>query len=391
MATSNKTLLFSSIPPSGLPIPNKTLTLATLPFDPSIPPPPGGLTLSILYTSLDPFLTDKMRDPSTASYTPAYTLNAPITNDAVARVIQSSASEYSAGDLVLADLPFAEFATLTAEDIPFKIRAVLPNPFGWTGDDLALYLGPVGMTGLTAFSALYEIGKPKKGETIFVSSAAGAVGQMVGQIAKREGMRVIGSVGSHEKLEFITRELGFDAGFNYKIERAGEALKRLAPEGVDVYFDNVGGEQLDAALEAMNERGRIIACGMVGCSFPFLFFSLAFFCFTASCSFWAGYWTETNSGQITQYNRDPKDWDGVKNLLCLVDKRLTMRGFIVADPDFGPAYLEDHQTKMHQWLADGSIKAKLDISEGLENATQGLLDLFSGKNFGKAVLKIKDE
>jgi len=218
-----------------------------------------------------------MRDPSTASYTPAYTLNAPITNDAVARVIQSSASEYSAGDLVLADLPFAEFATLTAEDIPFKIRAVLPNPFGWTGDDLALYLGPVGMTGLTAFSALYEIGKPKKGETIFVSSAAGAVGQMVGQIAKREGMRVIGSVGSDEKLEFITRELGFDAGFNYKIERAGEALKRLAPEGVDVYFDNVGGEQLDAALEAMNERGRIIACGMVGCSFPSFFFLLPSF------------------------------------------------------------------------------------------------------------------
>ncbi|KAK3339629.1 hypothetical protein B0T25DRAFT_618055 [Lasiosphaeria hispida] len=357
MSITNKTLIFKKAPTSGLPIAGEHLIVADLgPFDPSTPPPPGGVTLSILQASLDPFLTDKMRDPSIESYTPAYTLNGPVTNDAVARIIQSSAPGFAPGDLILGNLPFAEYTVLDAASVTSEIRAVLPNPFNWQGHDLGLFLGPLGIAGLTAWSALYEIGKPKAGETIFISSAAGAVGQMVGQIAKREGMRVIGSVGSEEKLKFVVEELGFDGGFNYKEEEAGEALKRLAPEGVDIYFDNVGGAQLDAALWAMNERGRIIACGM-----------------------------------ITQYNRDPKDWDGVKNLLCLVDKRLVMRGFIVADPDFGAAYLKDHQTKMHQWLADGSIKAKLDVTEGLENATQGLLDLFTGKNFGKAVLKIKDE
>lgn len=119
------------------------------------------------------------------------------------------------------------------------------------------------MPGLTAWSGLHKIGQPKKGETIFVSSAAGAVGQLVGQIAKREGLTVIGSVGSDEKLDFITKELGFDAGFNYKKEKPAEALPKLAPNGIDIYFENVGGDHLEAALTSMNTEGRVAVCGMV--------------------------------------------------------------------------------------------------------------------------------
>ncbi|KAK4149161.1 hypothetical protein C8A00DRAFT_47157 [Chaetomidium leptoderma] len=212
------------------------------------------------------------------------------------------------------------------------------------------------MPGMTGWSSLHEIGKPKKGETIFISSAAGAVGAVVGQIAKREGLKVIGSVGSDEKLEFITKELGFDGGFNYKKERTKDALNRLAPEGLDIYYENVGGEQLADALDAMKDFGRIVACGM-----------------------------------ISQYNLHAEDRYGVKNMFLVVTKRLTMRGFIVSDPGFWDKYAQEHQEKMQEWLADGSIKAKLSVTEGIDNAAEGLIALFEGKNFGKAVLKIKDE
>ena len=201
-----------------------------------------------------------MRPASVKSYAPAFELGGPITNDTVARVIKSDSDQYKEGDLVVAMLPTAEYAVLKKEELG-TIRRKVVNPHGLK--DLGLFLGPLGMPGLTGWSSLHEIGKPKKGETIFISSAAGAVGQVVGQVAKREGLRVIGSVGSDDKLAFITEELGFDGGFNYKKEKPSDALKRLAPDGIDIYYENVGGEQLEAALDAMNNWGRIVACGMV--------------------------------------------------------------------------------------------------------------------------------
>lgn len=162
----------------------------------------------------------------------------------------------------------------------------LDNPFGL--QDYRLFLGPLGMTGLTAYSSLYDIGQPKHGETIFISSAAGAVGQIVGILAKSEGLDVIGSVGSDEKLDYIVKELGFDGGFNYKREDTSHALKGLAPEGLDIYYDNVGGKQLDAALESMKQFGRIIACGM-----------------------------------ISDYNSPPEKWYGTRNIMHMIDKRLS--------------------------------------------------------------------
>jgi NADPH-dependent curcumin reductase CurA len=162
-------------------------------------------------------------------------------------------------------------------------------------------IGALSMPGLTAYASLYGIGKPKKGETIFISSAAGAVDQIVGQIAKHKGLKVIGSVGSDDKLNIILNELSFDGGFNYKKEKPSEALERLAPDCIDIYYENVGGEQLEAALANMNNFGRIVASEM-----------------------------------ISQYSLPPEKQYGVKGLRYIVGKRLTMRSFLVSDPDMGP-------------------------------------------------------
>ncbi|KAK1752882.1 hypothetical protein QBC47DRAFT_49145 [Echria macrotheca] len=350
-AMTNKTLIFKKIP-TGVPVPGEHLVVEDRGFDADAPPPKGGVTLEVLYASYDPYLRGKMRDPKIKSYSPAFELNQPIVNDTVARVLKSDTPNYQPGDLVIAYLPLGEYATLGADSLNL-IRRKLQNPHGLK--DLGLFLGPLGMPGLTGWSSLHEIGQPKKGETIFISSAAGAVGQVVGQIAKREGLRVIGSVGSDDKLEFLTKELGFDGGFNYKKEKPADALDRLAPNGIDIYYENVGGEQLEAALDKLNTFGRVVTCGM-----------------------------------ISQYNLPPEKRYGVKNLFHVVSKRLTMRGFLVGDPDFGPKYAKDHQEKMQQWLADGSIHAKLHVTEGIDDAAEGLVGMLEGKNFGKAVLKIKD-
>lgn len=257
---TNKTLIFKKIP-SGPPVAGQDLVVEDRGFDASAAPPPGGVTLEILYASFDPYQRGKMRPADVKSYSPAYELGGPITNDTLSRVLKSDNDAYKPGDLLQGHLPIAEYATLTKEQLGAVRPRKVHNPHGLK--ELGLFLGPLGMPGLTGWSSLHEIGQPKKGETIFISSAAGAVGQVVGQIAKREGLKVIGSVGSDDKLEFITKELGFDGGFNYKKERTKDALKRLAPEGLDIYYENVGGEQLEDAIDAMKEFGRIVACGMV--------------------------------------------------------------------------------------------------------------------------------
>ncbi|AEO60320.1 hypothetical protein MYCTH_2309470 [Thermothelomyces thermophilus ATCC 42464] len=347
----NKTLIFKKIP-TALPVPGEHLVIEDRGFDPAAAPPKGGVTLEILYVSFDPYQRGRMREGNIKSYAPAFELGGPITNGAIARVLKSDTDAYKAGDIVLGHLPTAEYAVLDQAGLK-AIQKKVDNPHGLP---LGLFLGALGMPGLTGWSSLHEIGQPKKGETIFISSAAGAVGQVVGQIAKREGLKVIGSVGSDDKLDFIINELGFDGGFNYKKERTSDALKRLAPEGLDIYYENVGGEQLADALDAMKDFGRIVACGM-----------------------------------ISQYNLPREKQYGVKNLIHIVAKRLTMRGFIVGDPGFADKYVKEHQEKMQQWLAEGSVKAKLHVVEGIDNAAEGLVSIFEGKNFGKAVLKVKDE
>lgn len=247
--------------PTGVPEPGKHLAVEDQPFDlASAAAPEGGLLVEILYASYDPYMRGRMRDASTKSYAPAFELGGPVSNTTVARVLKTAHPDYREGELVKAFLPIAEYGFVDRAGIE-RVEKI-ENKTG-LDLDLGMFLGPLGMPGLTAYAGLLKIGQPKKGETLFVSSAAGAVGQVAGQVAKQLGLRVIGSVGSDAKLDFITKELGFDGGFNYKKESAFDALPRLAPNGIDIYFENVGGEQLAAALENMNTGGRIPVCGMV--------------------------------------------------------------------------------------------------------------------------------
>ena len=269
-------------------------------------------------------------------------------------------------------LPTEEYSSISGEVSNNMVRK-LDNPYKL---DPKLFVGALGMPGLTAYSSFYAIGEPKKGETIFISAASGAVGQLVGQLAKHEGLKVVGSVGSDEKLVFIKKELNFDEGFNYKKEKPSDALKRLAPKGIDIYFENVGGEQLDAAIAAMNNYGRISEQSNLD---SFARTSTRLTILTVAC------------GMISQYNiSDPDKRYGVKNLGAVVGKRLKMQGFIVFDTNMGPKYAADHQKNVAMWISDGTFKAQQSVTVGIDNAVKGFLGMLNGENFGKSVLTIED-
>ncbi|RMZ87698.1 hypothetical protein DV736_g5071, partial [Chaetothyriales sp. CBS 134916] len=203
------------------------------------------------------------------------------------------------------------------------------------------------MTGLTAYGSLHEIAQAKKGEVILVSAAAGAVGQMVGQIAVREGLYVIGSVGDDKKLDFITKQLGFHAGFNYKKENIRDAVQRLAPDGIDIFYDNVGGELLDVALENLNVFGRIVACGA-----------------------------------ISQYNnKGVEEAYGVKNTGMLIRKRIKWQGFLVFDPNIAK-WREQRDKNISEWIADGSFKSIDYVTEGVDNASMANVTISSDDQAG---------
>lgn len=345
----NKGLIFKKAP-LAVPVAGEHLAVETREFDPTADPPKGGVTAKNFYVSFDPYQRGRMRNPEVKSYHPPYDIGKPITNGAISKILKSDNERFQPGDLVLVMTWTEEYSSIPAE-MTANMRKI-NNPYNL---DLKLFLGALGMPGLTAYSSLYDIGKPKKGETIFISAASGAVGQIVGQIAKQEGMTVIGSVGSDDKRNFILEELKFDAGFNYKKERPADALPRLAPKGIDIYYENVGGEHLDAALVAMNNFGRIVACGMV-----------------------------------SQYNLPEKERYGVKNTMMIVGKRLTMRGFIVSDADMGPKYAKEHQERMMKWIHEGTFRTTTHVTEGIDSAAEGFLGMLRGDNFGKAVLKIAD-
>ncbi|KAJ6121013.1 hypothetical protein N7523_005293 [Penicillium sp. IBT 18751x] len=341
---SNKALIFKSIP-QGYPVPGEHLTIEQAAYDANVETPADGVVLRSLYTSFDPYMRGRMRPVEVKSYAPAFELNKPIESASICKVLRSKSANYKEGDVVIGHVGIQEVIALDAPNL-VRIRK-LENPLGL--EDIRVFLGALGMPGLTAYSSLYEIGKPKKGETIFVSAASGAVGQLVGQLAKHEGLKVIGSVGSDDKLEYITKTLGFDGGFNYKTEKPADALARLAPQGIDIYYENVGGEHLEAALDAMNNFGRVVVCGM-----------------------------------ISQYNSAPYP---ITNIAQVLVKRITMRGFIVSDPGMGDVYTKEHQENVQKWIKDGSFKALIHETEGIDNAAEGLVGIFYGKNKGKAVLK----
>jgi len=289
--------------------------------------------------SLDPYMRGRMSDAK--SYVPPYAVGEPLHGVAIGWVA-ASRSEIPVGTWLRHDRGWRDCATIAATHVqPIDVNIAPPSA----------YLGVLGMPGLTAFVGLHDIGGLKAGDVVFISSAAGAVGSVAGQIAKRHGATVIGSAGSDEKVAYLTNELGFDAAFNYKNGNSAEQLGRLAPNGIDLYFDNVGGEQLEAALSAINDYGRIVACGM-----------------------------------IAHYNESVP---APRNLPAIVRKRLTMRGFIVFDHQKRNA---DFIREVAPAVRAGQIKFPESFVDGLENAPQAFIDMLrGGKYLGKVVVRIDAE
>jgi len=343
----NKGLIFKAVP-DGIPVVGKDIAVETREFDLDQAPPDGGITTKNFYASYDPYQRGRM-NIHRQSYIPPFTLGQPMSNFTVAKVLKSDSPKFKPGDIVVGQINTEEYSATAKWAVDAYIHK-LENPMDL---DPMLFIGPLGMPGLTAYSSYYDIGKPVKGETIFVSAASGAVGQIVGQLAKHDGLTVIGSVGSQEKLDFIVNELGFDGGFNYKTEKPIDALKRLAPNGINIYYDNVGAEQLDAAFEHMTDFGRIVCCGMIA-------------------------------------ERTAKERYVIKNMTNIVTKRLSMRGFIVTDKNMGPLYAEEHIRNVSKYIKDGYFKVKMSITDGIDHAAEGFVGMLQGKNFGKAILKIAD-
>lgn len=358
----NKAFIYKSVP-HGWPEPGKDLTVESTDFDLEAPPPKNGFTTKNLYAAFDPSQRGRMRDPKVWSYSAAMAAGKPVESvSVIGKVLKSDNARFKEGDLVILWLGYTESYSRVEEADCYgqndpnrkSSRAVTsfePAP----GVPLTAYIGALGMTGMTAYGSLHEIGQPKKGETIWVSGAAGAVGQVVGQIAAREGLNVIGSAGEDGKCDFLTKNLGFTAAFNYKKENPRDALKRLAPNGIDIFYDNVGGEQLDIALEHLNVYGRIVACG-----------------------------------SISQYNNKPGEGYGVKNTGMMIRKRLRWQGFLVFDPAIAQ-HAKARDENITKWIQDGSFKSTDHITEGMDNAIEGFLGMLKGDNLGKSILKIADE
>ncbi|EXJ70499.1 uncharacterized protein A1O5_06568 [Cladophialophora psammophila CBS 110553] len=347
----NKAFIYKAVP-NGWPVPGKDLTVEDIGFDDTAPPPKGGFTTKNFYAAYDPSQRGRMRDPSIPSYSPAMTTGKPVVSvSVIGKVLKSDNPKIQPGAIVMMQSSGTESYSAKEESAVATTQIIEPKE----GVPLTAYLGLLGMTGMTAYGSLHEIGQPKKGDVILISAAAGAVGQMVGQIAVREGLHVIGSVGDDRKLDFILNDLHFTSGFNYKKESMAEAVKRLAPGGLDIFYDNVGGELLDVALANMKEFGRIVACGSIS--------------------------TYNNAKDTTPY--------GIKNYAAMVRKRLRWQGFLVFDPNIAQ-WRAERDANVTRWIEDGSFKSVDFVTEGMDHAIEGFLGMLRGENLGKSILKIAD-
>jgi NADPH-dependent curcumin reductase CurA len=298
----------------------------------------GEVLLRTLYLSVDPYMRSRMNNRK--SYVDPFPVGQAITGGAVAEVVESRSDSLKPGEIVIGILPWQLYSTINATQLRKIDPALAP---------ITTALGVLGMPGLTAYFGLLDIGKPKEGETVVVSGAAGAVGTIVCQIAKIKGCRVVGISGSEAKNRYLQEELGVDATINYKIDDLKQELKKACPNGVDVYFDNVGGEISDLTLLLMNYRSRTIICG-----------------------------------QIALYNLEQPE-PGPRVQPYLLVNRALMQGFIITDYEkqFGEGVRQ-----LASWLREGKLKYAENIVEGFENTPQAFLGLFSGENLGKQLVKV---
>jgi hypothetical protein len=301
-------------------------------------PGDGEVLVKILYLSLDPAMRGWMNEGK--SYIPPVAIGEVMRAGGAGRVIISRDPGFAAGDHVVGLLGVQEYAVAKGKGLTKVDARMVPLP---------VYLGTLGMPGMTAYFGLLDVGRPKEGDTVVVSGAAGAVGQVVGQIAKIKGCRVVGIAGGPDKCQYL-RSIGFDAAIDYKHEDVKAALKQHCPKGVDVYFDNVGGEILDAVLTQLAMHARIVICGA-----------------------------------ISQYNE--AKMKGPANYLSLLVNRASMTGMVVFD--YASRYGEAAR-EMAGWMGTGQLKSREDVVEGLATFPETLLMLFKGENTGKLVLKVAD-
>ncbi|KAI8473089.1 MAG: NADPH dependent alkenal/alkenone reductase [Monoraphidium minutum] len=329
------------VPDDAFGVDNTTLDAAAL--------PEGGVLAELLYLSVDPYMRPLMRE-NKAHYAPSFTLGQPLAGGAVALVRVSKAEGFSPGDVIVGHAPWSTFVALG----PGELGAFNAVPKGLLGKvPLSYFLGTLGMPGLTAYSSLKKIAEPKAGETAYISAASGAVGQVAGQLLKRVyGCRVVGSAGSDDKVALL-RNLGFDAAWNHREVAPGEGLAAHCPDGVDIYFENVGGETLDAVLEHANLHCRIVACGM-----------------------------------ISQYDLTPEQRYGVKNLFQIVAKQIKLQGFIVST--LAKGIEGEFAADMARWVAEGKIKVVEHVTPGIEAAPAAFRAMMAGGNLGKAVVRVAE-
>ncbi|KAH7919465.1 alcohol dehydrogenase [Leucogyrophana mollusca] len=333
--------IFNEIP-SGYPIPGKTTVYdGSQTIDVDTVPLNGGFLLKTLVLSIDPYLRGRMRDPSKPSYNTAFELGKPLANYGVGLVLRSENADVKAGVHLYGIFPFEEY-TIQQDANAFKVVDNKHN-LPWS-----VYVGAAGMPGQTAYTAWKKYADAKKGETAFVTTGAGAVGSLVIQLAKRDGLKVIASAGSDEKVKFM-KELGADVAFNYKTTNTLQVLEKEGP--IDVYWDNVGGETLEAALEAAATNARFIECGM-----------------------------------ISGYNSQPY---GVKNLMHIVAKSIKIYGFIVGK--ILPEFRESFYSEVPSMLAKGELKFQEDITNGLEHVGEAILAVQKGTNTGKSVIVVAEQ
>ena len=306
-------------------------------------PATGEVLLRTLYLSLDPYMRGRMSDGP--SYAAPVALGGVMVGGTLSRVESSNHPDFKPGDLVLGQSGWQSLALSDGNGLN-KLDAAMTHP--------SLALGVLGMPGFTAYMGLLDIGQPKAGETVVVAAASGAVGSVVGQIAKLKGCHVVGIAGGADKCRYVVDELGFDACIDHRSPDLKQQLASACPKGIDVYFENVGGTVFDAVLPLLNTKARVPVCGL-----------------------------------IAHYNDTAlplgPDRLGLLTRTLLV-KRIKMQGFIIFD-DYAHRYGEFF-AEMSQWLKDGKIKFREDVIDGLENAPQAFIGLLEGKNFGKLVVRV---
>jgi hypothetical protein len=338
---SNRQILLNSRP-FGAPVADN-FKLVSVPI---VEPKEGEILLRTVYLSLDPYMRGRMNDAK--SYADPVALNAVMVGGCVCKVVKSNNANFKQGDWVVSFAGWQDYSISDGVDV-LNLGQQLAHP--------SYALGVLGMPGLTAYMGLLDIGQPKAGETVVVAAATGAVGSLVGQIAKLQGCTVVGIAGGKEKCQFATETLGFDYCLDHHDENLAELLAQTCSNGIDVYFENVGGKIFDAVLPLLNSKARIPLCGL-----------------------------------ISQYNATdlPEGPDRLSLLMGnLLIKRAKMQGFIVFD-DYGHRY-QEFSTAMQKWLAEGKIQYKEHVVDGLENAVNAFIGLLKGENFGKLVVKVAPE